>query len=269
MKRVLQVVVLMGSLLPLQSGWAAAEYVTDRIMLGVHQEANEDSTLLTSLPSGEQVEVLQESNGFKKIRTKDGQQGWVKAAFLVKSAPATLAYDQLLTKHNKTQEEINKLNEHIAKTERELQVRRDELSNAKTTIRELNKQIAAGGGGSEIDEETLQRLSEKEQEIDQLRAEIEALKQDTEPKPPPNLQEFQQKLTEQKQSNEKLKTRIELAMAYLNGEQVPTPEQLKSWRPPLPGWYWGLLIIAAIVGVVGGISWMDYRLRRRHGGFRI
>ena len=72
-----------------------------------------------------------------------------------------------------------------------------------------------------------------------------------------------------KEQNEVMKKRIDVALAHLNGERIPTAEELASIRPKFPAWYWGLLFIILLVGVISGYFIMDYHFRRRHGGFRI
>jgi hypothetical protein len=34
-------------------------------------------------------------------------------------------------------------------------------------------------------------------------------------------------------------------------------------------WFLGSIIVALIIGLVGGMTWLDKRIRQRHGGFRI
>ena len=60
-----------------------------------------------------------------------------------------------------------------------------------------------------------------------------------------------------------------MALAHLNGDEVPTAEELALMRPRLPNWMWSLLVLMVIIGIAIGVSWMDYRHRRRHGGFRV
>lgn len=250
---------------------AQTEYVTDRIEIGVHQQPDVNSPISSMLPSGTKVEVLQQQGDFKRVRMEDGSQGWINAGYLVTRQPATVEYDLLTRKHNELTKQLEEKNERLAKIERDLQIRRDELSNARTTIRELKKQIEANGGGENLDEERLQQLAEKERQIEQLQAEIQQLQEQSEMErpDPPGVEQYRAQLAQQKKLNQQLRNRIELAQEFLGQEQLPSPEQLEKWRPALPGWYWGTLLTVLIIGIVVGIGWMDYRIRRRHGGFRV
>ncbi|MDR9435339.1 MAG: TIGR04211 family SH3 domain-containing protein [Thiohalophilus sp.] len=250
---------------------AATEYVTDRIEIGVHQQPDMNSPITTKLSSGDSVEVLQVRDDFKQVQLKDGNRGWVPATYLVDRQPATVEYDLLAKKHEELSSEIKQKTERLSKVERDLQIRRDELSNARTTIRELKKQIDAGGDSEALNEENLQQLAEKERQIERLQAEIETLREQSEQATPdpPGVEQYRAQLEQQKERNEALQARIDLAQEFLGREQLPSAEELEKWRPDLPGWYWGTLLTVLIIGIVAGIGWMDFRLRRRHGGFRI
>lgn len=250
---------------------AKTEYVTDRIEIGLHQQPDVNSPITTMLASGDRVEILQEQNDFKRVQLENGTQGWIPAAYLVERQPASVEYDLLANKYNELTRQLEEKNERLGKVERDLQVRRDELSNARTTIRELKKQIDSGGNSESLNEENLQQLAAKERQIEQLQAEIETLKEqaDLATPDPPDVEEYKARLEQQKKLNRQLQNRIELAQEFLTREQLPNLEEIDKWRPSLPGWYWGTLLTMLIIGIVGGIGWMDYRLRRRHGGFRI
>ena len=66
-----------------------------------------------------------------------------------------------------------------------------------------------------------------------------------------------------------LKSRIELASASLTGKDIPDAVEMALKKPAIPGWYWGVLVLVLILGLVAGLLLMDYRYRKRHGGFRI
>lgn len=118
---------------------AEKRFVTDRILLGIHADADEKSTLIKSIPSGTELEVLDTAEGFLEIRLEDGTEGWVSSGFIMEKTPATRKYDVLAYQYEQTTQELDKLKIDFEKNKRELQVRRDQVSNATTTIRELKK----------------------------------------------------------------------------------------------------------------------------------
>lgn len=88
-------------LLPLM---AAAEtgYVTDRLMLGLHQAEDTSDRPFRSLESGTEFEILSRDRLYAHVRLADGTEGYVKAAYVVYEPPAKLIVNQ-------TQAEVERL----------------------------------------------------------------------------------------------------------------------------------------------------------------
>lgn len=245
---------------------AEKRYVTDRVLLGIHAEADETSTLIKSVPSGTELNVLEKVEGFLKVKLKDGTEGWVSSGFVMKETPATRKYDVLAHQYEQTTQELDKLKVDFEKNKRELQVRRDQVSNATTTIKELKKRKS---GKTVVDPEIENKLTASEEEIKILKLKIVELEKKPKPKVDVDQKKIVNELNDVKMQNDIMKKRIDVALAHLTGEKIATPEELASIRPEFPTWYWTLLVIILLIGVVVGYFIMDYRFRRRHGGFRI
>ncbi|HEB55859.1 MAG TPA: TIGR04211 family SH3 domain-containing protein [Gammaproteobacteria bacterium] len=246
--------------------WADSLYVTDRILLGVHKSASNDSPLLQSVPSGTSLEILAEENNFKKVRLPNGTQGWVDEAFLVNEQPAPAQYDILLAKHKRTQKQLAALQQKLKKTERELQIRQDQVSNAKTSMQELKKKLQHKQPAAATVEDD-QKLKLAEMEIEKLKAritELESLKQTG-----ANIDKQKTDAAAAEKELASLRTRIKVALLSLQGKEPPTVNGMASEPPGLPGWFWGVMLLFLIAGLATGIAIMDYRHRKRHGGFRI
>jgi SH3 domain protein len=247
--------------------FAETRYVTDRILLGIHTEADASSTLIKSVPSGTELEILITKPGFLKVRLDDGTEGWVSTGFVTVETPATRKYDVLAHQYEVTTQELDNLKVDYEKINRELEVRRDQISNANTTIRELKKSNA--NGTTIADPETENKLTASLHEIENLKTKIAQL----EAKPQTIVNVDQEKIFTElknvKSQNDLLQKRIDIAIAHLKGERMVTAEELASIRPKFPVWYWTLLSIVLLLGVIFGYFIMDYRLRRRHGGFRL
>ncbi len=249
---------------------AATLYVTDRILLGVHQEPSEESALIRSIPSGEKVETVQVNGAFTRVRLSDGTQGWVTTSFLKPDRPATHELDDLYPKYQKNLESMRTMEEQLAKSERNVQILRDELSNAKTTIKELNKGTAQKSGNeASVDAETEKKLDAATKQVDELTKQNQTLQTELTKIKSINQGDLAQTLQNAEKENVNLKVRIEAALANLKGERVPTPEELAAIRPHFPIWFWGLVLIVVLLGIFAGATWMDIQHRRRHGGFRL
>ena len=238
-------------------------YVTDRIMLGVHQQAAETSTVITTIPSGTAVSVLESNDNFVKIQLANGTQGWVSAAYLTSTKPSTAIVDGLNAKLKQAQTQIQNFQAEIKKRDRETQVREDEISNANSTIKELQgklkKQLASLPSPSKQAEEEISKLKAQ---VEQLTSQKQALVKETKSDSELSLRDLQGE-------NQQLQARIQAAMANLKGQKVPTASQLASIQPSFPFWYWILLLAIFVGGVTAGFGWFDYHHRKRHGGFRV
>lgn len=246
-------------------------YVTDRILLGIHQQADEQSPIIKSIPSGSKVTVISQQASFTEVKTSEGIEGWVVTTYLTENKPATTQYDILFRQYQKTVETLKTVNDQLTKKERELQIKRDQFSNAQTTIKELKKNSAAAApapatGLTEFDNTALEQAHV---EIKRLKTKLLSLEDIMKNRPEDDPGSMQAKLIKAQQKTTNLQNRIELALANLNGEKVPSAEELAGMRPSFPAWYWGLALFMAIIGGIGGITWYDHRSRKRHGGFRV
>lgn len=271
MNNKLRLALLTAGLLFSQFISAETLYVTDRILLGIHQLADEQSPILKSIPSGSIVTVVSKQANFINVRTADGTQGWVAANFLVKTKPATKQYDNLFAQYQKTVETLKVVNERLTKKERELQIKRDQLSNATTTIKELKKGVKKVAVETTTNAPAIDtaELEKAEQEIKRLKTKLLGLELQVKDNKDIDPSGMQSRLIKTEQENTLMRNSIEMALASLEGKHVPTAEELAGVRASFPAWYWGLTIALIILGVVGGIVWNDYKNRKRHGGFRI
>jgi len=79
------------------AGAAAAEtaYVTDLLQLGLHHASDTSDRPFENLPSGTRLEVLERRTHYARVRTDDGDEGWVKAAYIVTETPARFRVAEL------------------------------------------------------------------------------------------------------------------------------------------------------------------------------
>ena len=89
----MRLVLVLFTLLPLL---AAAEtgYVTDRLMLGIHEAADTSDRPFRSLESGTRFEILSRDRLYAHVRLADGTEGYVKAAYVVFEPPAKLIVNE-------------------------------------------------------------------------------------------------------------------------------------------------------------------------------
>lgn len=89
---------------------AETAYVTDILRLGLHRAEDTSDAPIRNLVSGTELEVLQRRPNYAEVRTPDGEQGWVKSAFLVAEKPAQLIVAE-------ARQEIEALQQQLAAAE--------------------------------------------------------------------------------------------------------------------------------------------------------
>jgi SH3 domain protein len=92
-----------------QSLWAQEfAYVTDSLQLRVYSKPSAESEQLQTIDSGDSVEVFVTQDGFSRVSTYDGTEGWVKSAFLVDEPPEKLLYFSVSEKNKELELEALK-----------------------------------------------------------------------------------------------------------------------------------------------------------------
>lgn len=82
--------------------WAAPDlaakemYVSDRMQITVRTGPTTDNRVIEMITSGDQVTILEETNdGWAKVRTASGKEGWVLRRFLIDDVPAAMRLQEL------------------------------------------------------------------------------------------------------------------------------------------------------------------------------
>lgn len=86
--------ILFAVVLPTLSN-ASTIYVTDSLQLKLRVTANTDGDVVTTLHSGQKLNLLEQQKKFSKVKTDEGEIGWVQTWFLTDEVPATYLVNQL------------------------------------------------------------------------------------------------------------------------------------------------------------------------------
>jgi SH3 domain protein len=279
MKKIKIISILSFLILNITQLHAEEMYVTDRVILGVHQSPEENSLLKDSLPTGTKVEILETEASFSKVKLESGIEGWIKTEFLIKEKPSILLLGEVTSKLQTATEELKKLKEKSTKRERDLQTREDQVANSKSTIKDLKKQLkqtqtaleAVSKAGNvtsttTVSTENSAELEAANSQIEELQKQIEELQNAAIME---NVEQDEPSKAQLNSEIKKLLMRIKVAQANLNGEEIPSPEELAAIQPQMPLWYWVLLSMILILGFIFGTLFIDYMHRKKHGGFRL
>ena len=70
-------------------------YVADKLVLNVYTEADQGSSRVATIETGDTVEELERSENFVRVRLPDGREGWVGANYLTAQPPAIVRLKEL------------------------------------------------------------------------------------------------------------------------------------------------------------------------------
>jgi SH3 domain protein len=125
---------------------ASAEtlYVTDSLRLALYASEDMSDKPLLNLTSGAAVQVLERDASLARVRTATGEEGWVKATFLVAEKPARTR--------------VAELEAELAGLRSENAEYRGARATADESAEQLAKSVAANKDSAEAMHETVGRL---------------------------------------------------------------------------------------------------------------
>jgi SH3 domain protein len=70
-------------------------FVSDKLVVTVYSEPNQDSEKLATLDSGDTVDAIEKAEGYTHVRLPDGREGWIKSSYLSAQTPAIVRLKEL------------------------------------------------------------------------------------------------------------------------------------------------------------------------------
>ncbi len=167
----------LASLIPTQTWAKEVRYVTDELQVTVRSIPSADSKVLFLVKSGMTLTLLESSGeGWAKVRTEDGKEGWMMGRYLRKDKPAVV----LLNEANPKSEEADKKLEAMSAENKQL---RQELEEAQKQASEATRHYAslkAEAAEYMVLKEEHQKLKEEfeiqGQKLDELGTESDSLR---------------------------------------------------------------------------------------------
>ena len=246
--------------LPLQ-----AAFITDRIEIPLQVEKYGQGAVLKQLVSGARVDVLMRDGKYARVRTRDGTTGWVEARFVSEEKPLGLEYLELRSRHKALQDEL-------AATQKKLS---EALKRPPAGENISAEELAALRQGAKDTRWMRAEMNKARERAKQFEAELKALRKQTREKTEAEAAGLAE-LEALRAQNQDLQDR--LAAALLVSETPAVTEVVvetaaadsdgRAWSVG-PEWLFGGLLVAFVAGGIGGASWLDRRIRAKHGGFRI
>jgi len=151
----MRLVIGLSLLLPLLAT-AETGYITDRLILGLHQAEDTSDRAFRSLESGQEFEVLSRDRLYAHVRLPDGVEGYVKAAYIVDVKPAKLVVSE-------TQAEVDRLSAELEESRQAFAEPAAAIAALKADASALQENLDASQlRANELEEENASYLSRAE-----------------------------------------------------------------------------------------------------------
>lgn len=122
----------------LASAQARTVWVDDKLYLPVRAGAGTQYRIIeNALPSGTPLEVLEEGDGYTRVRTPRGTEGWVASQYLSKTPIARDRLRAVTRELEKTRAELERLREQLKKVTDE----RDSLKNSEASLADRSESL--------------------------------------------------------------------------------------------------------------------------------
>jgi SH3 domain protein len=124
---------LLGTVVFISAGAVRAEtaYVSDTLRVGVRPAPDSHAAPTGVIKTGMRLEMLESRNGYVRVKTKEGLEGWVKDTYIVKKPPAMITLQALQQRQGKLEGKHKTLEENnqvLQEANRVLNQRLDQLS---------------------------------------------------------------------------------------------------------------------------------------------
>ena len=95
-------------------------YVSDKLVLNVYAEADQSSSRVATIETGDAVDELERGQNFIRVRLANGTEGWVGSSYLTGDAPAAVQLRELQRQQKgASQSADKKAAEEIARLKKE------------------------------------------------------------------------------------------------------------------------------------------------------
>lgn len=229
-------------LLLMATALAQAAHVTDKLVAGVYAEPGTDGSPLRLVSSGTPLEVLSRKDGYAQVRLADDTQGWIDASYVTDEKPDKAILLETQAKLRQMGIELARLREHAGEAGGD---------------REPLAQTSVDGPPSAREAQLRQSLSKAQARVAELEGELAEV---------PREQAAKAQL-------EELRARADQALRVLadaQGLTLSAADEASAERDLVSRYQeWIIAFAGLVLGFAAGVAFIDYRIRKRYGGFRI
>jgi len=128
---------------------AKTQYVSDQLLITMREGKGNEYKIIKMLPAGTPLEIIQESQNYLRVRTQDGQEGWVLTQYITPETPKTEIIARLekeIDQLKKTLEQCKGEKDSLQGQLKTVKVERSknvvELTNERDRLKTLNDRLS-------------------------------------------------------------------------------------------------------------------------------
>lgn len=139
LKLILFIVPLILLSVSVRATYADRRYVSDMIIITLRTGQGQEYKVIKTLKTDTPVEVLEESESYLRVRTEEGEEGWVAKQYITSEVPKFIIIEGL-------KEETNKLNARVEELDKDQASLLDQFEVAKQShvakVKELERNVS-------------------------------------------------------------------------------------------------------------------------------
>lgn len=136
-----QITLVLVTLVVSFSAIAEEIYINDQLRVGVRPEPNNSEAPIAVVTTGDKMEVLDSVTGYLKIRTSQGEEGWIKEIYTTHEIPAIIRLQALSKSTSGEGQKLQTLQKQVSVMEQANTVLNDELETIKEEKRRIQLEL--------------------------------------------------------------------------------------------------------------------------------
>ena len=120
---------------------AETVYVTDSITITMRNGPSTKNKILTMIPSGTKLEIIDQASGWLKVATQDGTTGWVIKNYTMEQAPKNIRIQELLAERNDLKAKNQACETELSTVNQEIKVYKQTASDSDAHLSNLKKRV--------------------------------------------------------------------------------------------------------------------------------
>lgn len=160
--------------------WAETRYISDQLVVSLRAQPQDNAETIVYLKTDAPVEVLEAGEGYLKVKTANGEVGYIQKHYLTKDTPKAKIISSLTRDNQKLQERVEELekrySESFAKSDESLKKTLSDLDEARRRVDALEKDLQKSQADLTERSRAYDELSKNSKNIIKITAERDQLR---------------------------------------------------------------------------------------------